>query len=56
MGNEATCKAHFGKKQATGKALLETAELIFRPADGGPTLKIPFSAIKTCLLYTSRCV
>jgi hypothetical protein len=47
MGNEAACKAHFGKKQATGKALLETAELIFRPADGSPTLKIPFSTIKT---------
>jgi hypothetical protein len=47
MGNEATCKAHFGKKQATGKALLETAELLFRPCDGSPTLKIPFSTIKT---------
>jgi hypothetical protein len=46
VGSEAACKAHFGKTKLTGKALLETAELIFRPADGSPTLKIPFSMIK----------
>ena len=47
MGNEAACTAHFGKKKLTGKALLETSELLFRPADGSPRLKIPFSAIKS---------
>jgi hypothetical protein len=47
MGNEAACTAHFGKKKLTGKALLETSELLFRPADGSPRLKISFSAIKS---------
>jgi hypothetical protein len=47
MGKEATCTAHFGKKKRTGKALLETSELLFRPADGSPRVKIPFSAIKS---------
>jgi len=47
MGNEATCTAHFGKKKMIGTALLETAELLFRPADGSPRLKIPFSAINS---------
>jgi hypothetical protein len=47
VGNEATCKAHFGKTKLTGKALLETAELIFRPADGSPSRKLPFSTIKS---------
>lgn len=36
MGREATCKARFGGKSSTGKALLETKELIFR----GETLKV----------------
>ncbi|MGA2430474.1 MAG: hypothetical protein ABSH13_18395 [Candidatus Acidiferrum sp.] len=47
MGSEAACKAHFGKTKLTGKALLETAELIFRPADGSPSRKLPFSTIKS---------
>jgi hypothetical protein len=47
MGNEATCTVRFGKQKSTGKALLETAELIFRPANGGARVKIPFSAIKS---------
>jgi len=46
MGNEAICKAHFGKT-LMGKALLETSELIFRPADGSPSRKLPFSTIKS---------
>jgi hypothetical protein len=47
MGNEASCKAQFGSTKVTGKALLETAELIFRPADGSPTRKLPFAAINS---------
>ena len=47
MGNEAACTAHFGKSSSTGKVLLETSELLFRPAAGGPRIKIPFSAIKS---------
>jgi hypothetical protein len=54
MGNEATCTAHFGKKKMTGTALLETAELFFRPADGSPRLKIPFSAIKSAATENGR--
>jgi len=42
MGNEATCKAQFGKQQSEGKVLLETSEILFR---GGFRLKIPFSKI-----------
>jgi hypothetical protein len=44
MGNEAACKAQFGKQQSNGKALLETSELLFR---GDFRLKIPFSTIKS---------
>jgi hypothetical protein len=47
MGNEATCTEKLGKQRSSGKALLETAELIFRPADGGTRVKIPFSTIKS---------
>jgi len=44
MGNEATCRAQFGKQQSEGKVLLETGEILFR---GGFRLKIPFSKIKS---------
>jgi len=47
MGKEATCTAHFGNRKSTGKALLETSELLFRPNDGNPRVKILFSAIKS---------
>jgi hypothetical protein len=47
MGKEAACTAYFGKRKSKGKVLLETSELLFRPADGGPRIKIPFSAIKS---------
>jgi len=47
MGKEATGTAHFGNRKSTGKALLETSELLFRPNDGSPRVKIPFSAIKS---------
>jgi len=43
MGQEIACTAHWGGKSVRGKALLETAEIIFR---GKERLKIPFSAIR----------
>ena len=47
MGNEALCQAEFSGQPQTGKALLETTELIFRPNDGSKPVKIPFSTIKS---------
>ncbi len=44
MGNEAKCKARFGKQQSEGKALLETNEIIFR---GSFRLRISFSRIQS---------
>jgi len=43
MGNEAPCKLRQDGKTYSGKALLETSEILFR---GETRLKIPFSAIK----------
>ena len=42
MGNEAVCRVRFGDQVSEGKALLETAELIFR---GDFRLRIPFRQI-----------
>lgn len=42
MGNEAACKVRYEGKTFSGKALLETAEILFR---GETRLKIPFAAI-----------
>jgi len=42
MGNEAVCKLRHAGKTYTGKALLETSEILFR---GRIRLKIPFSSI-----------
>jgi hypothetical protein len=42
MGNEAACTLRYAGKSFSGKALLETSEIIFR---GDSPLKIPFSAI-----------
>jgi hypothetical protein len=44
MGNEASCKVRFNKRESQGKALLETSEILFR---GDFRLKIPFSTIKS---------
>ena len=44
MGNEVNCTARFGKQESTGKALLETSEILFR---GEFRLKIPFSSIRS---------
>lgn len=43
MGQEVVCTARWGGKSLSGKALLETAEIIFR---GEERLKIPFSTIR----------
>lgn len=43
MGQEAVCTAHWAGKRVRGKALLETAEIIFR---GEPRLRVPFSSIR----------
>jgi hypothetical protein len=45
MGNEMHCQARIAGKPLSGRALLETTELIFRPTDGSKALKIPFSSI-----------
>src|SRR5260370_14646696 len=42
MGREATCQARLGRQKGSGKALLETTELIFR---GDFRVKVPFRAI-----------
>jgi hypothetical protein len=47
MGNEAACTMRIGKRKTSGKALLETSELLFRPADDSPRIEIPFSAIQS---------
>ena len=46
MGQEAQCFAQSGGRRLKGKALLETSELLFRPADSVARVKIPFAAIK----------
>jgi hypothetical protein len=47
MGQERTCTMRYGKLRSQGRALLETSEIIFRPADGTPRVKIPFAAMKS---------
>jgi hypothetical protein len=47
MGNEANSTITIGKRKTTGKALLETSELLFRPSNGSPRLKIAFASIKS---------
>lgn len=42
MGNEAPCKLRWDGKAFSGRALLETSEIVFR---GETRLKIPFAAI-----------
>ena len=44
MGRELLCKVRSGGKEASGKALLETSEVIFR---GDMRLKIPFVSLKS---------
>src|SRR5882672_9050004 len=47
VGNEVVCVVRFGKQKARGKALLETAEVIFRSEDGALRLKLAFADLKT---------
>jgi hypothetical protein len=44
MGRELQCRVDFGKDSSVGKALLETAEVVFR---GEFRLKIPFGEIRS---------
>jgi hypothetical protein len=44
VGSEAVCRVSFKGEASEGKALLETAELIFR---GGFRLKIPFNQVES---------
>jgi hypothetical protein len=44
MGRELLCTARSGGKTASGKALLETSEIIFR---GDFRLKVPFASLKS---------
>ncbi|HYK17927.1 MAG TPA: hypothetical protein VEV37_07890 [Bryobacteraceae bacterium] len=44
MGQEIQCRVDFGKESSTGKALLETSEVLFR---GAFRLKIPFQEIRS---------
>jgi hypothetical protein len=48
MGREASCKARFGGKTGSGKALLETSELVFRGGDLRFT--IPYAQIRTIVV------
>jgi hypothetical protein len=45
MGKEAKCTARFGGKSGTGKALLETKEVVFR--GDGLRFTLPFSRIRS---------
>src|SRR6267154_4045596 len=47
VGNEVVCVVRFGKQKARGKALLETAEVVFRGEDGSLRLKLAFADLKS---------
>src|SRR5215475_5494679 len=42
MGQERESTLRLGRRRLEGEALLETAEIIFRPVDGSKRLKFPF--------------
>ncbi|HUE44327.1 MAG TPA: hypothetical protein VMP12_12200 [Candidatus Sulfotelmatobacter sp.] len=45
MGQERECTLRIAKRRIEGEALLETAEIIFRPIDGSKRLKFAFADI-----------
>jgi hypothetical protein len=47
VGREATCSASYGGKSASGKALLETTEVVFRGE--GLRFKVPFARVKSAI-------
>lgn len=53
MGRETVCSVRFGRQTSEGKALLETAEILFR---GDFRLKIPFSGIQSVRAIGDRLV
>ena len=46
MGREVECRARIDGASRAGKALLETAEIMFRGAKGSKPVRIPFASIK----------
>lgn len=51
MGRELQCRMKSGGKWVTGKALLETSEIIFR---GEPRLKIPLAALSSVVARSGQ--
>src|SRR5215813_11519818 len=45
MGQERECTLRIAKRRIEGEALLETAEIIFRPVDGSKRMKFAFADI-----------
>src|ERR1700760_2525386 len=45
MGQERESTLRMGRKRIEGEALLDTAEIIFRPVDGSKRLKFAFAEI-----------
>jgi len=45
MGQERECTLRLGRRRIEGEALLETSEILFRPADGSKRLKFAFADI-----------
>jgi hypothetical protein len=45
MGQERECTLRIARRRIEGEALLETAEIIFRPVDGSKRLKFAFADI-----------
>jgi len=45
MGQERECTLRLGRRRTEGEALLETAEILFRPLDGSKRLKFAFADI-----------
>ncbi len=48
MGKELVCTVRYEGKSSSGKALLETAEILFR---GGFRLKIPFASLQSVIAH-----
>src|SRR5262245_48932316 len=55
MGLEATCAATLGDARSTGKALLETTELVFR-GQGDFRVRVPFGDIESVEVDGARLV
>jgi hypothetical protein len=56
MGSELPCKATVGDRTGSGKALLETSELVFRGEKKDFRFRIPFESIKKVVAVGDRLV